>query len=79
MFKAGDKIVYYNYNNSPLNKNLKYLDTYIVLHKFTNWVYFKDNTKEALMGPFFVGDFILVTDLRKPKIEKICSKLHTLI
>lgn len=83
MFKPGDKVVYNVLENpSSLNAGLVYQKTYIIKHKFTRWLYFDKNdsslesdklNREALIGPFHVDDFVLLTDLRKDKLEKLRS------
>lgn len=76
MFKIGDKVVYNTYESAnSINAGLEFQKIYIIKHKFTRWLYFAED-ETSLMGPFHQDDFVLLTDLRKQKLEKICSKLE---
>lgn len=82
MFKPGDKVVYNVLESkNSINAGLEYQKTYTIKHKFTRWLYFdkyelsRIDDGRTLMGPFHQDDFILLIDLRKQKIEKLCGRL----
>ena len=91
MFKIGDEVVYHKYHHTlSIGCGLKLGELYTIQNIFTNqtmttnwnsnWLYINFDSKvygERITGPFNVEYFISLIELRKLKLEKICSKLET--
>ena len=72
MFKNGDKVIcvdVYNDNSKYLIKN----NTYTVTKLHSDDVCFIDNKWDAL---YSIHRFKLLSEFRKRKIKKICSKME---
>ena len=70
MFKVGDKVVCIN-DIDMFNNEIKLYNTYTIKHLTPHniFVYFNEIDKSSLCN-----NFISLTEFRKQKIKKICSR-----
>lgn len=75
MFKVGDKVVCINVDETAYKIPLILHDTYVIIEIFSQYgVVIIVNNKRCAVS---IGRFKLLSDFRKQKLKKICSKLET--
>jgi len=75
MFKVGDKVVCINVDETAYKIPLILHNTYVIKEIFSQYgVVVIVNDRRCAVS---IGRFKLLSDFRKQKIEKICSKLTT--